>query len=783
MGQPKAMENTDSKSTEPLQHEQDGGDLNEIEQKLWNAVERLRINSGLKFDEYAKMVLGLIFLGYANKQATKDEPFGDVIILPSVASWNHLLAQPDSQIGDALNKAMVAVEFENQRLDGVLTQSDYNRPHTPPLADLLRLFSEASSNTSVNTFASFYEFFLDRFARASGERSGEFSTPQEIATLLIELVKPQQGMSVYDPCVGTAGFLREAMRYASRSELGGHRLSLFGQEINQEILSIGRIHLAVNGELDADLRLGNTLIDARHTDHDRLMQFDRAIANPPFSVSVHGADLEDDPFGRFRYGIPPRSTADFAFIQHMIAALKPDGIMAVVAPHGVLFRGGREGKIRQGILEDDLLEAIIGLPPALFYGTGISAAVLVINKSKPPERVGKVLFINADRDFEREGKLNTLQPEHIKRITTTFDEYADVERFSRVVEMDEIRANSFNLNIPRYADSSPLAGLVTQYDNFAKHTIKELAVEVNRAKRGGEFEDKPNSVYVPMTGKRSTDNLEELGEKHDRYYQVVLNEQAINSYVAQFLGTSVGQHALSVMTVGSVIQRLSKDDLHECIIAVPDLETQQEIVTTHRKLSALKAAINEFDQELSLNPTGLTEFQKQLDSMLSVIGGLSEADHLRSIIRQGESKTVEFKETFSLDLKKETKEKYIEEASLKTVVAFLNSDGGILLVGVSDDEKIVGIDAELKKFHKDVLDKFLLHFKNTMRQRVGEEFYPFINYQIAEAEERRVLVVECKQAERPCFLDEKVFYVRTNPATDKLEGTKQYEYIKHRFGG
>ena len=727
------------------------------------------------------MILGLIFLGYANKEATKDEPSGDKLKLPSIASWDHLLTQPEPYLGDALNKAMHSIESENEQLSGAL-QTDYNRPEHPPLADLLRLFAEVSSEATDDTFASFFEFFLDRFARASGQRSGEFSTPSAITTLLTELLKPQNGMSVYDPCVGTAGFLRAAMSFVAQSNSGDSSLSLFGQEISQEILSIGQLHLAINGELNADLCLGNTLRDPRHTNGDRLMQFDRVVSNPPFSVSSHRNDFEYDTYHRFRYGIPPKGNADFAFIQHMIASLKPDGAMAVVALHGVLFRGGREGKIRQGILEDDLLEAVIGLPPALFYGSGISAAVLVINKKKPPERVGKVLFINADRDFQREGSLNSLRHDDISRITTTFEEYSDVERFSRVVGLDEIRSNSFNLNISRYADSSPLAGLVTQYDSFAKHTIKELAIEVNRSKRGGEFEDKPNAVYVSITGKRATDSVEELNGKHDRYFQVVLNEQAINAYVAQFLGTSVGQHALSVMTAGSVIQRLSKDDLQECSIALPNLETQQEIVTTHRKLSALKEAINNFDRELSLNPTGLTEFQKQLDSMLSVIGELSEADHLRSIIRQRESKTLEFKETFSLDVRKDTKEKYIEEASLKTVVAFLNSDGGVLLIGVSDDEKIIGIDVELKRFHKDVLDKFLLHFKNTMRQRVGEEFYPFINYQIVEAEERKVLFVECQQAERPCFLDEKVFYVRTNPATDKLEGTKQYEYIKHRFG-
>jgi hypothetical protein len=444
----------------------------------------------------------------------------------------------------------------------------------------------------------------------------------------------------------------------------------------------------------------------------------------------------------------------------MIASLKPTGVMSIVVPHGVLFRGSREGEIRQALIESDLIEAVIGLPSALFYGPSNSAVILVINRKKPDERAGKVLFINADRNFAKRGEGNVLLDEHVERIVNTFKAYAHEERFSKVVALEAIRTNGFNLSIRRYADSSPLAGLVTQYDQFEKRTIRDLAVEINSAKRGGAFEDKLNALYIPIAGKHPTDSLQQLSGSHEGYYQVVLHEAAINSYVAQFLGTSVGQHALEVMRTGSTIQRLSREDLNECSIALPDYETQERIVVTHRKLASLKDAINTFDQELSLNPTGLAEFQQQLDSMLSVIGELSQADFVRSIIRQGESNIIEFKETFSLDVRKETKEKYIEEASLKTVVAFLNSEGGVL----------------------HIVDKFLLHFKNTMRQRIGEAFYPFINNRLVEVDGKRVLVVEVQKGERPCFLDEKIFFVRTNPATDKLEGTKQYEYIKHRFG-
>ena len=523
-------------------------------------------------------------------------------------------------------------------------------------------------------------------------------------------------------------------------------------------------------------------LDPRHVNHDGVIQYDRVVSNPPFALKVRQEELEQDRHNRFKYGLSKRS-ADFAFIQHMIASLKPKGVMAVATTHGVLFRGGREGEIRQRLLENDLIEAVIGLPSSLFYGTAISIVILVVNKNKPPERVGKILFINAEKEFGKDGNLNVLQSENIARVVSTFQEYSEIERFSAIATLDQIQANSFNLNIARYADSSPFAGLINQFgDSFEKQTLKDLSDEINSVSRGKNFEDKPNAVYISRVGHKVTDCLKQLEGKHDRYFQVVLKDNALSAYVAQFLGTSVGQHSLSLLVAGTAIQSLSKSELPECTIALPDLDTQSNIVDTHGKLASLKEAINEIDRELSLNPKGLAEFRKQLDSMLEVVGQLSEADHIRSLIRQDESKTIEFKETFSHDLRKNEKASYIEEASLKTVVAFLNSDGGTLLVGVSDDNKVKGVDFEIKKYHKDNPDKFLLHFKNLLRSKIGEAFYPLASYDLVEVDGQRVLLVTCKASDRPCFMDDKVFFVRTNPATDKLEGTKQYEYIQTRFG-
>ncbi len=326
--------------------------------------------------------------------------------------------------------------------------------------------------------------------------------------------------------------------------------------------------------------------------------------------------------------------------------------------------------------------------------------------------------------------------------------------------------------------------LETQYKEYEEFTIGEIAKEINHVKHGDRFFEKGNSVYIPKIGNSPVvSNMSDTTIKHHNYFQVVIGSKAIGGYVAAFFRSDLGRLVLQSLTSGAVIPHLSKDDLEQATIALPSLDDQKQIMATQRKLSDLKGAIDNFDSELALNPTSSKSILVQLDSMLEVIGGLTEADEIRNIARQGESKRIEFKETLSLDVKKQTKEKYIELSALKTIVAFLNTEGGVLLIGVSDAAKISGIDVEIDKFHKGNTDKFLLHFKNSIKTRIGEEFYPYIEYKLVPVAENCVLMVKCKESKTPCYLDNADFYVRTNPATDKLDGPKLVQYVKNHFGG
>ena len=323
--------------------------------------------------------------------------------------------------------------------------------------------------------------------------------------------------------------------------------------------------------------------------------------------------------------------------------------------------------------------------------------------------------------------------------------------------------------------------LETQYKTYEEYSLGDLAVEINYARTGEQLQERDNAIYIPRIGNSQVIcRLEDAKLKHHNYFQVVLRELVINEYVTSFFRSALGRLVIDFLTSGTIIPHLNKKDIEEALVALPSLDEQKTILQTQKKLHGLRIAIDGFDAELALNPTSSSSILSQLDMMLNAIGSLTDADRVRGIVREGETKYVEFKETLSLDVKKQTKEKYIEESSLKTVVAFLNTDGGKLLIGVSDDGQIPGLDAEIGKFHKN-LDKFLLHWKNLLKTRIGEEYYPFIEYRAIKVDVNQVLFVECKQSQSPCYLDRTDFYVRTNPSTDKLEGPKLVEYVKNHF--
>jgi type I restriction enzyme M protein len=402
----------------------------------------------------------------AKKRANHSSFYADSFFVPEEARWEHLRDEVHKNVGDGINKALAALEHENASLDGVLGHIDFTKKvgqSTIPdkkLRELIMHFSEVRLRNEDFEFPDLlgaaYEFLIRDFADSAGKKGGEFYTPRSVVRMMVRIIEPQEGMKIYDPCSGSGGMLVLSKEYLDEHGLNSNNLGLYGQESNGGVWSISKMNMLLHGIPDADIKNDDTLAAPQHTEGGELMRFDRVITNPPFSQNYERKGLSFPE--RFRFGWCPEGgkKADLMFVQHMLAVLRPGGMVATVMPHGVLFRGGAEREIRTGILNEDLLDAVIGLGPNLFYGTGIPACILVLRApgAKPKARKGKVLFINADREFSEGRAQNYLFPEHIEKIVSAWQAFKDVDGFARVVSRDELKQNEDNLNIRRYVDNA-----------------------------------------------------------------------------------------------------------------------------------------------------------------------------------------------------------------------------------------------------------------------------------------------------------------------------------------
>ncbi len=450
--------------------------LETLKSHLWKSADILR--GHIDAADYKNYIFGFLFLKrisdvfeeesekiiketHDEKAAYEDRDY-HAFFVPEKASWNYLKSLTQN-IGEAINKANDALEEDNpESLEGVLSAVDFNDKDRLPdhiLSQLISHFSKLRLRNEdlekPDILGDAYEYLIAQFASSAGKKGGEFYTPKEVVELLVDILDPGEGMRICDPACGSGGMLIQSVYHLKEKNQNPRNISLYGQEINVSTWAICKMNLLLHGLPSAQIKKCDTLRDPQLLAQGRLMQFDIVIANPPFSLKNWGYETaQNDPFKRFRFGVPPKGYGDYAFVQHMSAIMSPTGRAGVVLAHGALFRGGAEGKIRKGIIEEGLVEAVVGLPPKLFYGTGIPACLFIMNKNKPKERKGKVFFLNGANDYQEGKKQNKLRKEDINKIASAFKEYATIQKYCRPVALSEIQENEYNLNISRYIDTT-----------------------------------------------------------------------------------------------------------------------------------------------------------------------------------------------------------------------------------------------------------------------------------------------------------------------------------------
>jgi type I restriction enzyme M protein len=441
------------------------------------------LRKSLNAPENYKIVLCLLFLKRLNdnfiteaeklmktKKLSKEEAYENrkrhTFFVPKDGMYVKLEKAGDD-VGAKIIKVCHEIEKYNDKLEGTLVNAEFNNKKKysdDSLRKLIKIFlphnfSDDNSAEGDDLFGDAYEYLLEEYAGETKKKGGQFYTPRQVIRTMVKIVKPKQGMQICDPTCGSGGMLIQSRKYIEENNKNADLtdLTLHGQDSNPDTVNLCKMNLVVHGITEFEIKDGDTLNDPKLVKGGKLETYDRVLANFPFSENWDSTNAAKDPYGRFEFGIPPeKDKADFAFIQHMYASLNETGQAAIVASQGVLFRGSEEQKIREGLISKDRIEAIIALPEKIFFGTPIPGCILILNNKKPKNRKDKILFIYAagEKDYEKNSKRNLLRDKDIKKIVDAFEKYEDADRYCHVADLEELKENEYNLNVPRYVDIS-----------------------------------------------------------------------------------------------------------------------------------------------------------------------------------------------------------------------------------------------------------------------------------------------------------------------------------------
>lgn len=498
--------------------------------------------------------------------------------------------------------------------------------------------------------------------------------------------------------------------------------------------------------LEISFKTLTELKDENDFEKVKTKQFDLIIGDLPFGLQ----SVTTETVSKLKVN------KNWSYVLTSLRTLKDNGQAFFLIEPSILFSQQGKKFLNDLASKNYFHNSVFELPEKLLY----------------PETAFQPIIIHFERQKQNELFIGEITS-NFEPLLNSFNSRTSTNNLATgIIVAREIFESFFKFRIENEIDN-----LQTQYKEYTKYKLKDVALEINLTRE--TFQEKANSIYIPKIGTSLVvADITNVTIKHQNLFQIVLKPDIVKSeFLALFFHSDLGRQILKSLTSGSFIPNINKSDIENCFVSIPSLQEQSLLILTNQKLSELQDTINQLKTELSLNPKSANVILDKFESIQNPLKQLSSEDEILSLIRKGENKHIEFKESFSKNIRTGQKDKEIEKSSLKNIVGFLNADGGTLLIGVADNGEIKGVEDDFFTS----ADKYKLNFKNSINSKIGSEFYSLIDYDLFNVAGRQVLRVDCKASSEPCFYDQTEFFVRTNPATDKLEGKKQIDYIKERF--
>lgn len=722
--------------------------------------------------------------------------------LPEHCHFNNLVNSDRYSLKEQLISNLVEIEAENDFLNDIFPISLFQHLDSYYLVELImsihysydRLISDCGTQIGA---------FLQEWL---SPRVGNFGSdlPVQVAELMLLLLGLKQNEDIYDPSFSVGRMLISPKSFdGTLSEYQGF---IYGETKRLDEFWFARVLMILSDNFSVDIRLGDALLKPQFKESNSydLKTFNKVISFPPINQKFFNYEEWGYLGGkRTAFGMPPKSNANYAWLLHQLAALAPEGKLVTLVSSQMLVTNRAELHIRSALISEDLIEAVISLPSKILQSSSVDLCILIINKNKSEKL--KTLFIDAKYDYLQSRRANELTREHINNIIQTYNEFQDIGTYSKVVSLADIKAKNYSLAVKEYVDNSPNKKIIDRlqqnHKTFKEYSFdssleldKRAVLSMRRVKAGSEA--KANSVFVSsmQSRNRALTSLEELTpQQQEHYIEVQFNENIVLCrYAKLYLDSELGRLSLEHISSGT-FARLSIKDLHKLNIYVPEKSEQLKVLELANKLEAAESTLTRYKSDLITNPSSAPEIANQTNRIIFDLSEISDIERVKILVEINETKEIEFKQFFFLKEQdvynpsgKVVRSEEEQTKVIKNIASFLNTDGGTLLLGVSDSGKLVGIDREMSALNLQKIEKYLKDLENKVTNLLGDSISKLVRLSSVIIDDKNIVIVDCIASPEPVFMKGENnkyqdFYIRRSSESEALHGYELLKYIEMHF--